>query len=79
MKLLGIFNLHGIVIINDLIVAGLDLWRGLSSFCWVSRSTRHGDDVGVVWLLEQVSKFAPPNCNLVLQESNGWVYKLGSK
>lgn len=77
-SLLGILNLHGILVLIDL-RNDLFSWRDVASFQRSTRSSHHGDDAGLVWLLERVSNLASSSVDVELQESNGWTWKVGSK
>lgn len=77
-SLLGILNQYGIKELRDL-RAGIAGWKDVAYFRQSTRCTRQGDDVGLVWLLEKVSKLAPPSIDMRLQNSNGWRWTVGNK
>lgn len=70
-------NLHNIHSLGDLRVNGA--WRSMASFCRSSRPSRHGLDLGLVWLLEIIRHLASPTENLELQRSNGWSWQDGER
>lgn len=51
----------------------------VDSFYRATRRTRHGDNVGLVWILELIHTLARPNENVLLQNSNGWHWRLGQQ
>lgn len=46
-------------------------WRMAKSFSRATQQTRHGDNVGVVWLLTQIQILGPSSEELYLQHSDG--------
>lgn len=42
-------------------------WRAIESFCTATRRTRHGDNLGLVWILDQIRMLGQPNAEIRLQ------------
>lgn len=76
--MLSILKLHGIVVLRDLWDLELG-WKPIGSFHVSSRPTRHGDDQGLVWLLDKDHGLVAHVNDLALQNSDGWVWKVSKK
>lgn len=68
-NLLGILKMHGIQVLGDIWVVG-SVWCSSATFWVSSRPCRHGDDLGLCWLLGLINGLAELVDNLPLQESN---------
>lgn len=72
--MLGILNLHGIKTLLDLWVDHSH-WHFVASFCVSTRVSRQVDDIGLMWLINNVTMLVAPDFGeLTLQERNGWMW-----
>lgn len=54
-------------------------WDIVESFSRATRRTRHGDNVRLVWMIDQINALGPPSEDLKLQHSNRWQWRYNQK
>lgn len=75
---LGILKFHDIQTLFDLRMDS-ESSKIMESFHYSSQISRHGDDLGIIWLLDKIHALATPMEGLLIQDSNGWSWSLGNK